>query len=72
MQKTRWVSFIMARQANRGNRYGATSLKAIKFKILHDFAKKKKSFQFNSLCQYQRYPNEGSWFKCDTDFLLKK
>ena len=27
---------------------------------------------FNSLCQYQRYPNEGSWFKCDTDFLLKK
>ena len=26
----------------------------------------------NSLCQYQRYPNEGSWFKCDTDFLLKK
>ena len=29
-------------------------------------------FIVNSLCQYQRYPNEGSWFKCDTDFLLKK
>ena len=25
--------------------------------------------QLNSLCHYQRYPNEGSWFKCDTDFL---
>ena len=27
---------------------------------------------FKSYCHHQRYPNTGSWIKCDTDFLLKK
>ena len=27
---------------------------------------------FKSYCHYQRYPNEGSWFKCDANVLFKK